>query len=68
MRVEVEQRSARNPSRVAPFDVRVVLPEPLSQAHVEILERVVHSCPVHNTLAQGAIMEVRIVTPVLATV
>lgn len=68
MRVEVEQRGARNPSRVAQFDVRVVLPEPLPPALVEILERVVHSCPVHNTLAQGATMKVSIVTPVLATV
>ena len=68
MRVEVEQHSARNPSRVAHFDVRVVMAAPLPPAHVEILERVVHSCPVHNTLAQGVTVGVSIVIPEFATV
>ena len=68
LRVEVEQRSVRNPSRVAQFGVRVMLPESLPPAHLEILERVVRSCPAHNTLAEGATVDVSIVSPALAAV
>lgn len=50
MRVEVEQHAERNPSRVGEFVARVVLPAPLPAHYVEMLERVVHSCPAHNTL------------------
>jgi putative redox protein len=63
MRVEVEQHSARNPSRVGEFVARVVLPEPLPTPYLEMLERVVHSCPAHNTLAGATPVSVSIETP-----
>jgi len=63
MRVEVDQVSARHPSRVSEFAVRVVLPQSLPPAYGEMLERVVHSCPAHNTLEQGAALHVVIETP-----
>ena len=60
MRVEVEQHAERNPSRVGEFVVRVVLPAPLPNGYLELLERVVRSCPAHNTLARS--------TPVCASI
>jgi uncharacterized OsmC-like protein len=66
MQVEVEQRSERNPSRVGEFVVRVVMPTDLPGHYLEMLERVVRSCPAHNTLAGGAAMNIE--TVVLASV
>jgi putative redox protein len=54
LRVEVEQHTAPNPTRVQRFDVRVVLPSALPPHHAELIERVARSCPVHNTLAEYA--------------
>lgn len=68
MRVEVEQHSVRNPSRVAEFVVRVVLPAPLPGAYGEMLERVVRSCPAHNTLERSAHVHVTIETPAAAVI
>jgi uncharacterized OsmC-like protein len=68
MRVEVEQIGARHPSRVSEFGVRVILPETLSPAHAELLERVVRSCPAHNTLERAAHVHVAIEMPATATV
>lgn len=63
MRVEVEQIGARHPSRVSELGVRVILPEPLSASHTELLERVVRSCPAHNTLERAAHVHVEIEMP-----
>ena len=60
MRVEVEQIGARNPSRVARFDVRVVLREEIPSEYAGMLERVAKSCPAHNTLVSGSEVAVRI--------
>lgn len=54
MRVEVRQHGARNPGRIARFEVDVVMPEPLPPQYSEMLERVVRSCPAHHTLEGGA--------------
>lgn len=63
MQVEVEQRGERKPARVAEFVVRVVMPGDLPEQYAPVLERVVRSCPVHNTLVQGAEMNIEIVMP-----
>ena len=68
MRVEVEQVSAKNPSRVSHFVARVVLPAPLPPGYGEMLEHVVHACPAHNTLAQGSKVQVFIDIPAATTV
>ena len=54
MRVEVRPRSAQDPNRIAELSVTVFLPAALSPHTMLMLERVVRSCPVHNTLAHGA--------------
>ena len=54
LRVEVEQHKAMKPYRLAAFKVRVVVPVPLPQATVEVLERVARSCPAHGTLTHAA--------------
>lgn len=54
MRVEVQQRGARDPNRIGLFEVRVVLPVELPPHYGEMVERVARSCPAHHTLAHGA--------------
>jgi len=60
MRVEVTPRNVANPHRIGELSVAVVLPGTLSPHMAEMLERVVRSCPVHNTLAHGAAVSVSI--------
>jgi putative redox protein len=60
MRVEVTPRNVANPSRIAELSVAVFMPGTRSAHIVEMLERVVRSCPVHNTLAHGAEVSVAI--------
>jgi len=61
MRVEVDPQGV--PGRIGRFDVRVILPEPLSPHHTQLLERVAQSCPAHNTLVHGATIAVSIEQP-----
>jgi putative redox protein len=66
MRVEVAQGAAGTPGRVGQFVVRVVLPAELPEHAIEMLERVVRSCPAHNTLHHGASVAVHIDVPASA--
>jgi uncharacterized OsmC-like protein len=54
MRVEVDQRKATAPYRLATFVVRVVFPDPLPGATIDVLQRVARSCPAHGTLTHAA--------------
>ena len=63
LQVEVEQRSEKHPARVAGFVVRVVMPTDIPGHYVEMLERVVRSCPVHNTIAEATHMDIAILLP-----
>jgi putative redox protein len=60
MRVEVDQQSAVNPSRIGTFVVRVLLPAELPAPYAALIERVARSCPAHNTLSLGADVAVTI--------
>jgi uncharacterized OsmC-like protein len=60
LRVELHQESARAPYRVGAFRVSVLLPEPIAPEHLEMLERIARSCPVHNTLLHAPEMDIRI--------
>jgi uncharacterized OsmC-like protein len=60
MRIEVMPLNATSPNRIAQLNVTVHLPQELSPHVREMLERVVRSCPVHNTLAHGAAVSVAI--------
>ena len=63
MRVEVSQKNESGPNRVGSFSVRVVLPDEMPTEYVTILERVVRSCPVHNTLSMGSAIHVELAVP-----
>ena len=63
MRVEVRQKNEKNPNRVGKFDVTLVFAEEVPEQYAAMLERVVQSCPVHNTLVEGAEMTVNILVP-----
>jgi putative redox protein len=65
MRVEVEQRGATNPNRIGTFTVRVILQSEIPAQYAELLDRVARSCPAHNTLHDGAEVEVTITSPAL---
>lgn len=67
LRVEVEQRGARNPNRIGEFAVKVVLPAGVPDEHRAMLERVARSCPAHHTFAHGAAMALEIDAPLPAT-
>ena len=60
MRVEVRQKNEKSPNRVGEFSIRVVLPEELPPQYASVLQRVVESCPVHNTLLNGATVDAQI--------
>ena len=60
LRVEVDQVGASNPNRIGTFAVRVVLAHELPPEYTAILERVARSCPAHNTLTNGAEVEVSV--------
>jgi putative redox protein len=60
MRVEVDQQSAANPSRIGKFVVHVALPMELPPQYAALIERVARSCPAHNTLSLGAEVAVAI--------
>ncbi len=61
MRVEVTPQFADG--RIARFEVRVILPEPLPAHYAKLLDRVARSCPAHSTLAHGAEIGVTIEQP-----
>ncbi len=63
LRVEVEQHGAASPARIDRFVVSVSLPERISAKYMSMLEQVVRSCPVHNTLTLGAELRVVIAEP-----
>ena len=60
LRVEVLAVNATSPNRIAELQVTVRIGETLSPHVRQMLERVVRSCPVHNTLAHGAAVSVAI--------
>ncbi|HSQ30008.1 MAG TPA: OsmC family protein [Gemmatimonadaceae bacterium] len=62
MRVEVEQFGTGNPNRIGTFVVRVLLAHELPEEYAAMLERVARSCPAHNTLVNGAEVQVTIKT------
>jgi putative redox protein len=63
LRVEVIPQAARNPHRIARFDVRVIVPEDVPALYRPMIEAVARVCPVHNTLATSAEMAVAIESP-----
>lgn len=60
MRIEVMPHYATSPNRIDVLDVTVRLPAELPPHAMEMLERVVRSCPAHNTLVHGAAVSVSI--------
>lgn len=63
MRVEIEQRNAKSPARVAEFICRVIMPEELPEEYTRMLDRVVASCPAHNTLVGLTSVKIEVLVP-----
>jgi putative redox protein len=60
LRVEVRWETASAPRRISRFDVRVILPDDLSDEQRAAVERAVLACPVHNTLARAPEMNIEL--------
>jgi uncharacterized OsmC-like protein len=50
MKISLDWRLAERPHRIGEIGVKVSLPETVSEKDVGTLERVAHSCLIHNTL------------------
>lgn len=64
IRIEVRSHKLMGPSRLGGFDVHVVLPPDTPPHDAALIERVVRSCPAHNTFVHGA--DVKVETTVAA--
>ena len=65
LRVEVVQKKGSNPSRVEEFLTRVILPAGVDDRFIPLIQRVIETCPAHNTLKMGAGVDVSIAAPAL---
>lgn len=64
IRIEVTPHGASAPSRIGRFDVHVALPSDIPEQVVGLIERVAKTCPAHNTLTCGALVDVSVAAPV----
>ena len=62
LRVEVVAETARQPYRIGRFVVRLALPATLPAEYHAAIERVVKTCPVHNTLLHPPEIELELST------
>lgn len=60
LRVEVAQHSVQRPHRIARFDVRIIVPAEVPPMYEPMIEAVARVCPVHNTLAAGSEVVVKV--------
>ena len=51
LKVDLDWTFAENPHRVGVFDVKIRLPQPLSDRDRRVLIKIAQSCTVHNTLS-----------------
>jgi putative redox protein len=58
--VEVSYETAPGPKRISRLDLAVRLPAGFPETYRAAIERAVRSCPVHNTLAHGPTMDIRL--------
>ena len=63
LRVEVIQKKGSNPSRVEEFLTNVILPAGIEDSYIPVIQRVIETCPAHNTLRMGAAVDVSIGVP-----
>jgi putative redox protein len=64
LRVEVTQHAARNPYRIARFDVHIFLPGEIPALYKPMIEAVARVCPAYNTLVRSADIAIGIEAPV----
>ena len=63
IRVEVTQQKASHPTRIESFAVKLTLPGDVPEKYLPLLQRVLDTCPAHNTLKLGAEIAVEFVMP-----
>ena len=62
LRVHVRSTVSGVPRRIAELDVEVELPAGIPDEHLERLQRVAVSCPVHATLSDSVKIDVRLIS------
>lgn len=53
MKIHLDYRVAENPHRIGEIDVQIEAPNAASKKEQETLERVAHTCLIHNTLTHS---------------
>ena len=67
LKVEVSNTRAKNPTRIDSFQVKVTLPADVPEKYMPLLNRILETCPAHNTLGMGARIDVEFLEPALST-
>lgn len=63
LKVEVTNTRAKNPTRIDSFQVKVTLPADVPEKYMPLLDRILETCPAHNTLGMGARIDVEFLEP-----
>ena len=63
LRVEVVTTKAAAPSRIENFAVKIVLPADFPDRYRPMIDRILETCPAHNTLAMGAAIGLTVEAP-----
>jgi putative redox protein len=66
LRVDVVAETARKPYRIGRFLVQLTLPAALPAEYHAAIERVVRTCPVHNTLLHPPEIALELISDVMA--
>jgi putative redox protein len=64
LRVDVIAESARKPYRVGRFLIRLTLPTTVPDEYRDAIDRVVKTCPVHNTFTHPPELALEMVEPI----
>lgn len=60
MKLEVDYTYAEQPRRVGSVDIRIHMPQPVSESHRAALHRAAEQCLVHNSLRQPPSVQIAI--------
>ncbi|ACC98400.1 Putative redox protein [Elusimicrobium minutum Pei191] len=59
-KIEIEKIMESNPRRIGKFIIDIIFPEGISKEKMEMYSKVIHTCPVHNSIHPDIKVEVNI--------
>ncbi|MFB3881116.1 MAG: OsmC family protein [Armatimonadota bacterium] len=63
MRIETDYQMAKDPYRVGAIQVKVLMPAPVSDAHLSALQRAAETCVVHNAFHHPPATSITVTAP-----